>query len=197
MGFDLIPFLSFAIPTSISPGPNNISAMAFSMNRGYLKTLPYILGVTLGVFIMMLVCAGLSYGLASIVPEITTYTKYVGAAYIFYLAYKTLKLNISNKAKEGVEARFYDGAILQLVNPKGIFYGMTVYSTFFSGIIEDKILLTLSALAIAVFTFTVVSTWAFFGAIINNYLKNIIIKRIFTIVMAGGLVYAAIDILLK
>jgi len=197
MAFDVIPFLSFALPTSFSPGPNNISTMAFSMNKGYVKTLPYIIGIFTGTCIMMMVCALLSYGLASIIPEITLYLKYIGGAYILYLAYKTLKMNISSGAKEGVEARFYDGAILQLVNPKAIFYGMTVYSTFFSAFLESKLFLVFSALGIAVFTFFVVSTWALFGAVINNYLKNQLVKRIFTIVMAAGLIYAAIDILLK
>ncbi|MGQ1786835.1 MULTISPECIES: LysE family translocator [unclassified Saccharicrinis] len=197
MAFELVPFLSFALPTSFSPGPNNISSMAFSMSRGYAKTMPYILGIFTGTLVMMMVCAGLSYGLASIVPKLTLYLKYIGAAYILYLAYKTLKLNITSEAKEGVQARFYDGAILQLVNPKAIFYGMTVYSTFFRVFIENKLQLVLSALGIALFTLLVVSVWALFGAVINNYLKNLLVKRIFTVIMSGGLVYAAVDILLK
>ncbi|GAF04760.1 LysE family translocator [Saccharicrinis fermentans] len=197
MAFEFIPFLSFALPTSFSPGPNNISSMAFSMSRGYVKTLPYILGIFSGTLVMMMVCAVLSYGLASLVPKLTLYLKYIGAAYIFYLAYKTMKLNIGSKAKVGVQPRFYDGAILQLVNPKAIFYGMTVYSTFFMVFLENKLYLVLSALGIATFTFIVVSVWALFGAIINKYLHHKTIKRSFTLLMTAGLVYAAIDILIS
>jgi len=195
--FELIPFLTFAIVTSITPGPNNISSMAFCMGMGYRKTLLYISGIAVGTFIVFIICAILSFGLSALIPEITTYLKYFGAAYILYLAYKTSKLNVDTEAKQNIKARFADGAILQLVNPKAIFYGMTVYSTFFYSFLDNKVHLTLSSLGLACFTFCIVSIWGLFGAVLKQYLKNIRIKRIFVAVMVIGLIYAAIDILLK
>jgi len=195
--FEIIPFLTFAIVTSLTPGPNNISSMAFCMGMGYRKTLAYIGGIAVGTFIVFIICAALSLGLSAMVPEITTYLKYLGAAYILYLAYKTSKLNVDTEAKQDIKARFADGAILQLVNPKAIFYGMTVYSTFFYSLIDNKVHLTLSSLGLACFTFCIVSIWGLFGAALKQNLKNVRIKRKFVAVMVLGLVYAAIDILLK
>ena len=197
MTFELVPFLTFAIVTSITPGPNNISTMAFCMSQGYKKTLPYILGILTGTFIVMLICAWLSLGLTTLIPQITAYLKYIGAAYILYLAYKTAKLNVDATADQTVKSKFIDGALLQLVNPKAIFYGMTIYSTFFYSFLQDKIHLSLSALCLATFTFIIVSTWGLFGAILKHYLKNKLTKRIFIMVMVAGLIYAAMDILLK
>lgn len=194
--FELIPFLTFAIITSITPGPNNISSMAFCMGMGYKKTLPYIGGIAFGTFVVFMICAALSFGLSALVPEITTYLKYFGAAYILYLAYKTSKLNVDSEANQSIRAKFYDGAILQLVNPKAIFYGMTVYSTFFYSFLDNKSHLVLSSLGLACFTFCVVSLWGLFGAVLKQYLKNVLIKRVFVVVMVLGLVYAAIDIVL-
>lgn len=195
--FELIPFLTFAIVTSITPGPNNISSMAFSMGMGYKKTLPYIGGIAAGTFVVFIICAALSFGLSALVPEITTYLKYFGATYILYLAYKTSKLNVDTESSQNIKARFADGAILQLVNPKAIFYGMTIYSTFFYSFLGNKLHLTLSSLCLACFTFCIVSIWALFGAALKQFLQNVLIKRMFIIVMVLGLVYAAIDILLK
>ncbi|TLX71130.1 LysE family translocator [Labilibacter sediminis] len=197
MTFELVPFLTFAIVTSITPGPNNISSMAFCMSQGYKKTVPYILGIMTGTFIVMLICASLSFGLSALIPEIAAYLKYIGAAYIFYLAYKMSKLNVDVTADQSVKSKFMDGAILQLVNPKAIFYGMTIYSTFFYSFLQNKIHLSLSALLLAMFTFTMVSSWGLFGAALKHYLKNKIVKRIFILIMVGGLIFAAIDILLK
>lgn len=197
MIFDVFPFLSFAIPTSISPGPNNISTMAFCMGMGYRKTFPYILGIAVGTFIIFLICAALSFGLSQLVPDIITYLKYIGAAYILYLAFKTSRLNIGDESRPQVAARFHDGLLLQLVNPKAIFYGMTIYSTFLQPLVGNKFYLTLSAVGLAMFTFLVVSFWGLFGTIIFRYLKNNTIRRIFAIVMASALVYVAIEILIK
>lgn len=191
---DLIPFLSFVLITSITPGPNNISAMAFSMHQGYRKTLPYILGVVSGTFTILLLCAFLAFGLSAIIPNVVVYTKYVGAAYILFLAYKTIRMNLDSKAKEGVRARFLDGALLQLVNPKAVFFGLTIFTTFLSDIISNPWYMLLALLGFAINVFIMVSVWALFGAVIQKYLKNLLIKRIFTLVMVAGLVYAAIDI---
>lgn len=196
MTFELIPFLTFAIFTSITPGPNNISSMAFCMSMGYKKTVGYISGIAFGTFVVFLICAALSFGLAQLVPQITTYLKYIGAAYILYLAYKTSKLNVDSETEQKVKARFIDGALLQLVNPKAIFYGMTIYSTFFQSFLSNKLYLAISALCLACFTFCVVSVWGLFGAGLKHYLKNVLIKRIFIAIMVIGLIYAAIDILI-
>ncbi len=171
--------------------------MAFSMGMGYKKTLPYIGGITFGTFIVFIICAYLSLGLSTLVPEIINYLKYIGTAYILYLAYKTSKLNVDTETKQNIKARFADGAILQLVNPKAIFYGMTVYSTFFYSFLNNKLYMILSSFGLACFTFCIVSVWGLFGAALKKHLKDIRIKRVFIIIMVLGLLYAAIDILLK
>ncbi len=194
--FELIPFLTFAIITSITPGPNNISAMSFSMKLGYRNTLPYIIGVASGTTLMMLVCALLAFGLSAIAPQITGYLKFVGAAYILFLAYKTLKINIETKDNSKTKARYIDGLLLQLVNPKAIFYGMTIYSTFFAFLVDEQFWLAISALGIGLLTFTNVSIWGLFGSVIRQYLKNDRIKTVFAVIMALGLIYAAYKVLM-
>ena len=194
---DFLPFITFVVITSVTPGPNNISAMAFSMQQGYRKTLPYILGISSGSFVIFMMCAFMAFGLKAVLPQIVVYTKYIGAAYILFLAYKTMRMNLLAENKREIKTRIVDGALLQLVNPKGMFFGLTVYSTFLSPLVDYPHWLVLSAFGFALNVILNVSVWALFGALIQKFLKNILIKRIFTIVMVGGLVYTAIDIILS
>lgn len=171
--------------------------MAFSMQQGYRKTLPYILGISLGSFIIFMMCAFMAFGLQAVLPNVVIYTKYIGAAYILFLAYKTLRMNMNASNQREMKTRVVDGALLQLVNPKGFFFGLTVYSTFLSALVDYPHWLVLSAFGFATNVILNVSIWALFGAVIQKYLKNLLIKRIFTIVMVGGLVYTAIEIALS
>lgn len=196
MLIDIIPFATFMFATSFSPGPNNISTMAFSMENGYKATLPYIAGIATGTFCMMTICALLSFGLSSIVPEITNMMRYFGSAYILFLAYKTSKIQFDRPAEKKGKPQFVHGALLQLVNPKAILFGMTMYSTFLVNLLENKFYLIGSSLFFAVFTFCVVSIWGTSGLLIKSLLKNKIAERIVIFIMVGALLYVAFDILM-
>ncbi len=170
--------------------------MAFSMNLGYKGTFKYILGIWTGVFLLMLLCAWFTFGLSNVLPQAMAYLRYIGSAYILYLAYKTLKVNYEAETKNAVSPRYLDGVLLQLVNPKAIFYGMTVYSTFFSGFMDHWSWIVLSAFVLSVITFSAVSVWALFGVGIRHFMTNKRAKTVLSIFMALGLVYVAFVILI-
>jgi threonine/homoserine/homoserine lactone efflux protein len=57
----LLPLVTFAFVTSITPGPNNLMLMASGANFGFQRTIPHMLGVALGfVFMAFLMGIGLS-----------------------------------------------------------------------------------------------------------------------------------------
>jgi len=50
MTYDLLlALLGFAFVTSVTPGPNNLMLMASGANFGFRRTLPHMLGISLGV----------------------------------------------------------------------------------------------------------------------------------------------------
>ena len=56
MTFETLPALFlFALVTSITPGPNNLMLMASGANFGMARSLPHMLGVSLGHVLMTLV----------------------------------------------------------------------------------------------------------------------------------------------
>ncbi len=92
MTIEWLPLGAFILATMYTPGPNNISSASFGLAHGYRRTLPYMLGIALGFFLMMLASALLSASLLSAFPSLDAVMRYAGAAYILYLAYVVLKL---------------------------------------------------------------------------------------------------------
>ena len=61
--------------------------------HGYKNTLRYQAGLVAGVFLLMLLSGLLSTTLLKAFPAMEPIMRYVGAAYILYLAYRILKAN--------------------------------------------------------------------------------------------------------
>lgn len=78
----ILPLLSYAVVTTFTPGPNNISASATGMRLGYRRTLPYLLGMLAG-FVLILLASGVLTDLASRAYEGgLPWLRWIGAAYI-------------------------------------------------------------------------------------------------------------------
>jgi cysteine/O-acetylserine efflux protein len=54
----VIPFLTYALVTTFTPGPNNISASSVGMRLGYRRMLLYLLGMSAG-FLPIMLASGL------------------------------------------------------------------------------------------------------------------------------------------
>ena len=80
MMLETLPALAlFAFVTSVTPGPNNLMLMASGANFGFRRTVPHMLGVSLGFVLMaFLVGAGLA-GLFQTYPVAVTALEVVRA----------------------------------------------------------------------------------------------------------------------
>ena len=84
----LLGFALFALVTSITPGPNNTMLLASGVNFGFNRTIPHMLGITCGFFVLVV---AVGFGLGAVFqtyPLLYTVLRYVGAAYLLYLAWK-------------------------------------------------------------------------------------------------------------
>lgn len=197
MIIDFFSCIIFFIVTSITPGPNNITSFSFSLHHGYRRTLPYMFGIISGVFCVFLSMATLMlYAASTSLGEMLYWMRYIGAAYILYLAYKTLMMNINWQKQADTEPRFFDGFVFQAVNPKVYFFSTTVLSTFVNFEAATFPKLVLLSFTVICATFSCASTWAITGAVLKVALQNPTYKRIFGVVMSLSLVYTAYRILL-
>ena len=82
----LVAFIMFATVMFFTPGPNNIMLLSSGLTYGFRRTIPHIVGITVG-FAFMVGAVGLGLGTVFIAyPILQTILKYAGVAYLIYLA---------------------------------------------------------------------------------------------------------------
>jgi threonine/homoserine/homoserine lactone efflux protein len=191
--FSLTAFLSYVFVTTFTPGPNNIMSMTNGNNFGYKNTLNFILGVTSGFAVIMILCNYLNLLLIGFIPKMKIFMDILGVAYMLYLAVKILKSssNAHNEQNKSLNT-FTAGMTMQFVNPKGILYGITVTSSFILPYYNDIGTLLLFSLFLAFIAFLATSCWALFGSLFQKFLSRY--NKLFNITMALLLIYSALSI---
>ena len=103
-------------------------------NYGYKKGRPLFYGIFAGYYGVQTLCAIFVYGLHTLLPNVMGVMKYIGAAYILWLA---IHIAISKPTSEHVEqsASFWKGFMLQFVNVKIYMFGVTALTGY---IVEYK-----------------------------------------------------------
>ena len=126
-------FLEMTISACItvwSPGPNNILLLSTASRYGIKKNLHLLLGIWTGSLTLMCLSGIFCSTLARVVPGIQPVMKYIGAVYILFLAWTTLRRRPPSDADTGKDPSYLMGLILQLLNVKIIVYGLTMFSSF-------------------------------------------------------------------
>lgn len=187
-------FLSYVMLTTFTPGPNNIMSMSNASRHGFRTTLRFTSGVFAGFFIVMAISCAFTLTLYRVLPNVKPVMTVVGAAYILWLAYKTLTASLHAEKGAGATSTFLSGVVLQFFNPKGILYGLTVASTFLVPYYKSPAVLAGFCLFMAAVSFISTSSWAAFGSLFERFLARN--GRIVSWVMAGLLVYCAVSLFL-
>lgn len=191
---DWVPFLSLGLIAIFTPGPNNISSTSMGVLYGYKKTLRYILGIVVGFFLLMMLCAFIAGTLTILLPSFETILRVAEAGYIVWLAVETLRASYAFDLQVQKPLGFWRGLLLQILNPKAIVYGITIYSTFLLPIRGNPAWQVASALFFAFLVFLATSMWALFGAAIHRYLNQPLVHKIVNVVLALLLLYTALQI---
>jgi cysteine/O-acetylserine efflux protein len=194
MNSELVTLITFVAVTTYTPGPNNISSASMGVLYGYKRTLPYMLGMYSGSFMILLLSGLISGFLIEQIPSFEIVLRIVGAIYILWLAWHTLKASYSFDEENQKPLGYMQGFLLQVLNVKVIVYALTLYGTFMADKIHSFFALLLSAIAFATVGFTSVNLWTLFGAGIRKYLNQPKVRLIVNIVFALLLVYTAVDI---
>jgi cysteine/O-acetylserine efflux protein len=193
----LIPFFTYAAVTTFTPGPNNITSTAIGMRLGYRRTIPYILGIMAGFLVIMLAAGVLTDVARRAYSGAMPYLKWIGVIYMCWLAV-SLFLPSTHGADAGLarNASFRSGLLLQIVNPKVILYGITIYSSFHVLLADTPMMLIGSSVFLAILGGIATSLWAVFGNLMAGFLKGRAAMLVFNITMALLLLYSAVSILL-
>lgn len=189
-------FLAYSVITAFTPGPNNIMAMTNSIKHGFGKAAVFCFGVFWGFIIDMTLCALATSYLYEYLPTIEQPMRWLGAAYIVYLAIMVYKDKGEDKeAKAALSPdSFLTGVVMQLVNIKVILYGITALSTFVLPYYKTPGALAVFVLLLAVIGFSGTLCWALFGSLFQRLFISH--RKPLNITMSLLLVYCAMRILL-
>ena len=194
MTTNLFPLIAFVLISTFTPGPSNISSASMSLLHGYKNTLKYQAGLAVGVFLLMFLSGWLSSTLVHIFPAFEPIMRYVGAAYILYLAYGILKASYTFAEQDVEPLGFGHGILLQILNPKLIVYAFTLFSVFLAPISRNMVFSLAMIALLAAISFCATSVWALFGTVIKSYLRNPRFGRAINILLSLSLVYTAISL---
>lgn len=131
----LLSLALFCFVMSATPGPNNVMVMASAARYGVRRTLPHVLGVTLG-FPAMLALVGVGMGalvLAS--PAIQRGLEILGAALMLWIAWRIATAGAPHAApRAGARPLgFFEAALFQWVNPKAWVIAVAAVALFAHG----------------------------------------------------------------
>jgi threonine/homoserine/homoserine lactone efflux protein len=159
--------------------------LSSGLTYGFRRTVPHIAGVTFG-FAFMVGAVGVGLGAVFIAyPVLQTILKYLGVAYLIYLAAMIAMSEPVEPDQEGGRGpmTFWGAAMFQWVNAKGwvmVIGTITAYAAIASFPWNIAIQVTLS-LILGVLSCTL---WALFGTALRPILRSRRAVRAFNIVMA-------------
>lgn len=156
---------------AFTPGPGNILALNTITNYGWTKGKPLFFGIFTGYYVVQLICAVFVFGVSTLLPQVMGVMKYVGAAYILYLA---MHIAVSCPGEGGAEhsASFWKGFLLQFVNVKIYLFGITALTGYVTDYSTELWVLVFFALVIATIGTIATSSWIAAGMVIQKiYLR--------------------------
>ncbi|MFC5145199.1 LysE family translocator [Streptomyces aureoversilis] len=144
----------------LTPGPNMIYLVSRSITQGRRAGLVSLLGVAVGFFVYLLAAVAGLATLFSLVPAVYTVLKLAGAAYLAYLAWKTLKpggvsaFDPKPLPPDPARKLFTMGLVTNLLNPKIAILFISVLPQFIDpdrgSVAGQSLVLGLTLIAVAV-----------------------------------------------
>jgi len=193
---DFVSLIPFVFITTFTPGPNNIACTSMAINFGLKRSMGFLYGIFFGFVSVLLLAGFFSNILLKTIPDLEPIMRWIGAAYILYLAYNILKADYSfQQNNQQVQPfSFSHGFLLQFLNPKGIIYALTLYSAFLYSIIDIPRYIVLFAFILASTGFLSLLLWALFGTLISRFLYQDKVRKTVNLLLAVLLAYTAVKL---
>lgn len=187
---NLMTFGMFVVITTFTPGPNNLMAMSNGLHTGFRRTIKFLMGVFAGFIVVMSICAFANFAFMKLVPSLHTWLSLFGAGYMLYLAIHILRSKPHMEEENLNLNNFQAGLSMQLINPKLILYGLTVFANFIIPVYQSIAALTLFVLFLAIVGLIATSSWAYFGVLFRTFFAKY--DRMINIAMGLLLIYTAL-----
>ncbi|MEM6609909.1 MAG: LysE family translocator [Pseudomonadota bacterium] len=184
----LPPLMLFAFASSITPGPNNIMLLASGANFGLRRTIPHMLGISLGHAVQVTLVGLALLSVFERFPVVQTILLVPCILYLFYLAWRVAQAAPPGDAPASAKPlTALQAALFQWVNPKAWY--MSIYAqTNFAPDGPLVVSAVFVALAFAATNLPSVTVWAWGGVQVRRLLQTRARLRVFNYTMALCLV---------
>lgn len=193
---DWTAMLLYIVVTCVTPGPNNLMSLYLSANYGLSGARKFIIASAAGFFVKLLLCGALNVMLATVIPALIPYLRWLGAAYMLYLAYAMLRSGFavqSEQKEQKGESTYRQGILLQCLNIKSWVCNLSVYSVYVIARTTAPHIILLVAVINTLCMICATLCWGAFGSAFRRvYAEH---RKAFSTVMALSLVYCAITAL--
>ena len=191
----IITIFTFALISSLTPGPNVVMIMSSGLNYGVKKSLPHVFGICFG-FPIMVIILGLGLGFIfekySFLYEVI---KIVGVLYLLYLAYKIASSSeMSFKTNKSKAMTFIQAFIFQWLNPKAWVVAAGAISAYTNSQSSIYPQIFLIAFIFFIVAFPSVFVWLIFGNKLKKILKDDSSQKKFNYTMGFLLVLSVLPI---
>ena len=166
-GYVIGNFFVYSMINAFTPGPGNILALNTVTNYGWKKGKPLFFGIFTGYYVVQILCAVFVFGVSTFLPMVLGVMKYIGAAYILWLAFH---IAVSRPEENCMEksASFTKGFFLQFVNVKIYLFGITALTGYITDFSTSFGVLFLFELVIATIGTIATTTWIGVGLLIQR-----------------------------
>ena len=189
-----LPLLTYVATMSVTPGPNNLMLAASGVNFGFRRTVPHMLGISIGHGIQVAIVAGLLAWVMAWLDEMRLGLVLAGCAYLLWLAWRQAQAGQPGGGKSAQPLGFVGAALFQWVNPKAWMMVLNAAILFLPRGGGWGAALSL-ALVCALVNFPCIALWAVVGDRLRFRLRDPRALRVFNYAMALLLAATAVWIL--
>jgi len=195
---ELLTFIVASILITLSPGPDIIIVISYSLQKGFSSSIKFIMGLITGLLFHSVI---LIFGWSNFFSNsqiILSYIKIIGFIYFLYQGIVELYfVFVQNQSEANLNSSknlFKQGIIMNITNPKvGLFFWLFFPNFLFSAEIKELFQYIILCSIFIIQVFIVFSLTAYFSSRVSGNLKLKFLKPLNGII----LIFLAIYILLS
>jgi threonine/homoserine/homoserine lactone efflux protein len=189
-----LPLMTYVATMSVTPGPNNLMLAASGVNFGFRRTLPHMLGVSIGHGIQVAIVAGLLAWVMGWLDALRLELVLAGCSYLLWLAWRQAGASQPGGGRDARPLGFVGAALFQWVNPKAWMMVLNTAILFLPRGGGWGAALSLALMCVLV-NFPCIALWAAVGDRLRYRLHEPRALRLFNYMMASLLGGTAVWIL--
>lgn len=178
-----LPLVSYVSVMSITPGPNNLMLAASGVNFGFRRSLPHLLGISIGHGVQVLIVALLLGWVMALLNDWRLLLGVAGCSYLFWLSWQVWLAGAPQATDVVQPMSFIGAAAFQWVNPKAWVMVVNTSLLFLPAAANWQQALLLAVLCAAI-NFPCICLWAALGEGLRRHLGHPHARRVFNGVMA-------------